>query len=176
VARYPTGSSYSFGPGGMTPAVKILIITNVVLFLLNLIVGDVMTLRLGVSPQALNATLFYEDKTIRARVTVAQRKGYSTTYPIAAGSCGPGLTTAGAGTTESVGCDSPLINDFVFSKGTTNVDASLNINLTRNVSITFEGLNLTNQLTNRYAYDGQEATTLYGSSGRVYRAGARVTF
>jgi len=131
---------------------------------------------LGVSPQALNATLFYEDKTIRARVTVAQRKGYSTTYPIAAGSCGPGLTTAGAGTTESVGCDSPLINDFVFSKGTTNVDASLNINLTRNVSITFEGLNLTNQLTNRYAYDGQEATTLYGSSGRVYRAGARVTF
>src|ERR1043165_3848954 len=36
----------------MTPAVKILIITNVGLFLLNLIVGDVMTLRLGLSPQA----------------------------------------------------------------------------------------------------------------------------
>ena len=36
----------------MTPAVKILIITNVVLFVLNVIVGDVMTLRLGLSPQA----------------------------------------------------------------------------------------------------------------------------
>ena len=36
----------------MTPAVKILIVTNVVLFILNLIVGDVMTLRLGLSPQA----------------------------------------------------------------------------------------------------------------------------
>lgn len=131
---------------------------------------------LGVSPQALNATLFYEDKTVRARVTVAQRKGYSTSYPIAAGSCSPGLSTVGGATKESAGCDSPLINDFVFSKGTTNVDASLNINLTRNFAITIEGLNLTNQLTNRFAYDGQEATTLYGSSGRVYRAGARLTF
>lgn len=36
----------------MTPAVKVLIIANVVLFVLNLIVGDAMTLRLGLSPQA----------------------------------------------------------------------------------------------------------------------------
>ena len=51
--RYPSsGVSYSFGPGGITPAVKILLITNVALFLLNLIVGDAMTLRLGLSPQA----------------------------------------------------------------------------------------------------------------------------
>jgi len=52
VARYPSGVGYSFGPGGITPAVKILIITNVVLFVLNMIVGDAMTLRLGLSPQA----------------------------------------------------------------------------------------------------------------------------
>jgi len=52
VARYPSGVSYSFGPGALTPAVKILIITNVAVFLLNLIVGEAMTLRLGLSPQA----------------------------------------------------------------------------------------------------------------------------
>ena len=52
MARYPSGVGYSFGPGGITPAVKILIITNVVLFVLNMIVGDAMTLRLGLSPQA----------------------------------------------------------------------------------------------------------------------------
>ena len=52
MARYPSGVSYAFGPGGITPAVKILIITNVVAFVLNLIVGNVMTLRLGLSPQA----------------------------------------------------------------------------------------------------------------------------
>ena len=51
--RYPSSSViYSFGPGGITPAVKILLITNVALFVLNLIVGNVMTLRLGLSPQA----------------------------------------------------------------------------------------------------------------------------
>ena len=52
VARYPSGVSYAFGPGGITPAVKILIIINVVVFVLNMIVGDAMTLRLGFSPQA----------------------------------------------------------------------------------------------------------------------------
>ena len=44
VARYPSGVGYSFGPGGITPAVKILIITNVVLFVLNVIVGEAMTI------------------------------------------------------------------------------------------------------------------------------------
>ena len=52
MARYPY-SGVSFGPGGISPAVKILLIANVVVFLLNLIVGDVMTLRLGLSPQAI---------------------------------------------------------------------------------------------------------------------------
>ena len=42
-ARYPSVGGYSFGPGGISPAVKILIITNVVVFALNVIVGDAMT-------------------------------------------------------------------------------------------------------------------------------------
>jgi membrane associated rhomboid family serine protease len=53
VARFPSsGVSASFGPGRLTPAVQALLITNVVLFVLNMIVGDAMTLRLGLSPQA----------------------------------------------------------------------------------------------------------------------------
>ncbi len=52
MARYPSGVSYAFGPGSLTPAVKILIVTNVIAFVLNLIIGNVMTLRLGLSPQA----------------------------------------------------------------------------------------------------------------------------
>jgi len=52
VARYPSsGVSYSIGPGGISPAVKILLITNVVAFVLNLIVGDAMTLRLALNPK-----------------------------------------------------------------------------------------------------------------------------
>ena len=53
MARYPSsGVGYAIGPGGISPAVKILIIANVVLFVLNVIVGDAMTIALGLSPQA----------------------------------------------------------------------------------------------------------------------------
>jgi membrane associated rhomboid family serine protease len=52
VARYPSGVGYSFGPGGITPAVKILIIANVVVFAMNLIVGGTMTISLGLTPKA----------------------------------------------------------------------------------------------------------------------------
>ena len=51
--RYPSSNvTYAIGPGGISPAVKLLLITNVVLFFMNMIVGDAMTLRLGLSPQA----------------------------------------------------------------------------------------------------------------------------
>jgi membrane associated rhomboid family serine protease len=53
VARYPSSAAVSFGPGGITPAVKILIIANVAVFILNMMpFGDGMTLFLGLSPQA----------------------------------------------------------------------------------------------------------------------------
>lgn len=51
MARYPSTTSVSFGPGRITPAVKLLIIVNLVMFVLNLIV-PAMTLRLGLQPQA----------------------------------------------------------------------------------------------------------------------------
>ncbi len=138
---------------------------------------------IGVSPNAFNGTLFYEVGDFRARVSVANRKGYVSQYPIAAGSCSPGLTVVGTGlppvggsATESTGCDSPLINDFVYSRATTNIDASVSIKVLSAVSLSLEGLNLTNQTSNRYAYQGQEAVSQYGSSGRVYRLGARMSF
>jgi len=50
VARYGSSISYQFGPGPLSPAVKLLLITNVVAWVLNLIV-PAMTLRLGLSPK-----------------------------------------------------------------------------------------------------------------------------
>jgi membrane associated rhomboid family serine protease len=53
VPRYPSSNvTYAIGPGGISPAVKLLLIINVALFFMNMIVGDAMTLRLGLSPQA----------------------------------------------------------------------------------------------------------------------------
>jgi len=140
---------------------------------------------LGVSPDAINATLYYESKFFRGRVSVAQRKGYSTSYPIAAGSCSPGiipnptpLTPGQVNANNAPGgyCTGPLINDFVYSRSTTNVDASMSFNFTDWASLTLEGLNLTNQTSDRYGYEGQNAVTQYASSGRIFRAGVRFRF
>jgi membrane associated rhomboid family serine protease len=56
--RYPrsSGLSYAFGPGPMTPAVKILVISNVVAFLISMIVPEII-LRLGLRPAAVFGNL-----------------------------------------------------------------------------------------------------------------------
>jgi TonB-dependent receptor len=132
---------------------------------------------IGVSPQAVNATLFYETKKLRARVSGAYRKGYSTQYPIAAGPCAPGLTNSPANpSVAGTECNGPLVNDFVYSKSTLNVDASVSYKFTDWLSVTAEGLNLTNQTTNRYAYQESNVVTQYASSGPIYRIGARLKF
>ena len=139
---------------------------------------------LGVSPKALNATLYYETKRFRARVSVAHRKGYSVTYPIAGGSCAPGIippvpASPGtvAGNNQPGGyCTGPLVNDFTFSGATTNVDFAASFNVTKYFSVSAEGLNITNQTTNRTAYQDNPVVTQYASSGPVYRFGARVKF
>jgi membrane associated rhomboid family serine protease len=50
VARYGSSYSYQLGPGPLSPAVKVLLITNVAAWLINLIV-PAMTLSLGLSPK-----------------------------------------------------------------------------------------------------------------------------
>ena len=45
MARYGSSYSYQLGPGPLSPAVKILLITNIVAWVLNLLV-PAMTLRL----------------------------------------------------------------------------------------------------------------------------------
>jgi membrane associated rhomboid family serine protease len=50
VARYGSSYAYQFGPGPVSPAVKVLLITNVVTWLINMLV-PAMTLKLGLSPK-----------------------------------------------------------------------------------------------------------------------------
>ena len=116
---------------------------------------------LGASPNAANVTLYYETRQWSARVSLAYRKGYVTTYPLAAGTCAPGA------------CDSPLVNDFLGSESTKNYDASVTYNLTDHVTFSLEGLNLTNQTENRWAYQNEPLVTQYSSSGRQYFMGLR---
>ena len=73
-------------------------------------------------------------------------------------------------------CDSPLINDFIGSEETLNVDASFTYKLTDNVTFTAEALNLTNQTDTRWAYQADPVVNNYGSTGRQYFVGARFVF
>ncbi|MEO5774428.1 MAG: TonB-dependent receptor [Sphingomicrobium sp.] len=130
---------------------------------------------LNVSPRALNGTLYYEKGPFKARVSVARRKGYSTTYPLAAGTCAPGILSQTVPGIQTY-CSAPLVNDFIFSGATSNVDFAASYQVTRYFSVTVEGLNLTNQTSNRYAYQDNPVVTQYASSGPVYRVGARLKF
>jgi iron complex outermembrane recepter protein len=130
---------------------------------------------LNVSPRALNGTLYYENGPFKARVSVARRKGYSTTYPLAAGTCAPGVLSQTVTGVQTY-CSAPLVNDFIFSAATSNVDLAASYQVTKFFSVTVEGLNLTNQTSNRYAYQDNPVVTQYASSGPVYRVGARLKF
>jgi len=134
---------------------------------------------LGASPNALNLTLYYETDGIDARISVARRDAYYSTFPLASGSCAPGLNgTSGTATSnpQQVYCTSPLVTDFVGSKGTTNVDAKITWNYTPHLAFTLEGLNLTNQTTNQFAYVNNPQVTQYSSTGRQVTVGVRYRY
>jgi TonB-dependent receptor len=134
---------------------------------------------LGASPEALNFTLYYENSKISTRVSVAQREEYFTSYPLASGACAPGIQTSPVPTNPATGvtyCNGPLINDFVGSEKTLNLDASFRWNITDKLAFSMEGLNLTNQTSNRFAYVDAPVVTQYGSTGRQYVVGMRYRY
>ncbi|MES2096740.1 MAG: TonB-dependent receptor [Pseudomonadota bacterium] len=139
---------------------------------------------LNVSPQSFNATLYYQSSKFRARVSAAYRKGYSTTFPIASGPCSPGLVSPVPASPATVNgnnvpggpCTAPLVNDFIFSKATLNLDASTSYAITKWFSVSAEAQNLTNQTNDREAYQDNPVVSQYGASGRIFRVGARVKF
>ena len=116
---------------------------------------------LGASPKAANFTVYYETQKWSARASMAYRKDYVTTYPIAAGTCAPGV------------CDQPLFNDFLGSRATKNYDAQITYALTDHFTFSLEGLNLTNQTDDRWAYAADPVVSQYSSSGRQYFIGFR---
>jgi iron complex outermembrane recepter protein len=136
---------------------------------------------LGASPEALNFTLYYEVPHFSGRVSIADRAEYFTSFPIAAGSCAPGIntTTAPVPPSPDTGvtyCNAPLISDFVGSEGTTNIDASFRWIFNDNLSVALEVLNITNQTSDRFAYVDNPVVTQYGSTGRQFTLGMRFKF
>ncbi len=110
---------------------------------------------IGFSPNAFNATVYYENGPFEARITGAYRDAYQTTRPSSSG------RTEGR---EERGVAS-----------TFNLDMSASFNVTENFELTFEALNLTDEFEHQ-TFDQLDLVTLYHHTGRNFLFGARYTY
>lgn len=126
---------------------------------------------LNTSPDAVNATLYYETNRFSARVSAAWRKEYVNKFPLSSGTCSVGTTTNAGGP-----CNSPVVADFGYRQNMLNVDAEIQYDITTWMKFTLEGRNLTNQPTYNTMYADSPVTQTYASTGRVITAGVRMVF
>jgi len=126
---------------------------------------------LNTSPDAFNATLYYETSKWSVRVSGAYRKRYVNRFPLATGTCSVGTTTnAGAA------CNSPVVADFGYNENTLNIDFAAAWSVTDFLKLTLEGRNLTNDAQYRTEYAANPLSQTYGSTGRIITAGVHLIF
>jgi TonB-dependent receptor len=104
------------------------------------------------SRRSANATLYYEDKFLSARVSASYRGKYLTGIP---------ATEAG--------------NDVQGTNSTLNLDASIQMTLNDHFKITLEGINLTDQYQDQFV-DSRDMLSVYHHTGREVLFGVRFTY
>ncbi len=109
---------------------------------------------INLSPQSYNATVYYEDDKFSARVSAAIRESYLQNVP---GRNGNGIEG---------------------KKDTFNLDASASYQLSDQIEVTLEALNLTDEENHQFVGDGasRESTSVYHHTGRQVFVGARYRF
>lgn len=111
--------------------------------------GDAGKNRLtGSSKNTFNTTLYYEDGPFQARVSAAYRSGYLMSYPGSNGNSEEGMNA------------------------TTNIDASMSYAFTDNLTVSLEGINLTDEYGDRYV-DEMDRVSDYRHTGREVAIGLR---
>jgi iron complex outermembrane receptor protein len=107
---------------------------------------------LQLSKNAANATLYFDNGTWSARVSGAYRSPYLTNVP------------------------GQNLNDVEATKQTINVDFASSWNITENLQVTLEALNLTNQFQYQFVDNNGNRVNYYHQQGRDYLVGARYKF
>jgi iron complex outermembrane receptor protein len=115
--------------------------------------GFVQNDLVGLSKNAFNATLYYEDERFSARVSGAYRDKYLTAVP--------------SGTST---------NDVDGVRETFTVDASASYAINKRLKVTFEGLNLTDAFNDQYTDSRRDSVYVYTHTGRQYNFGLRYSF
>lgn len=106
----------------------------------------------GLSNDAYNATLYYEKDRFSARVSMAYRDDYLTTVP--------GRNN----------------NDIEGTKATRHIDFSASWELSPNLELTFEGINLTDEANDQYVDSIGDRPSVYHFTGRQYLVGIRYRY
>ena len=116
---------------------------------------------INLSKDAFNATLYYENDKWSARVSGAYRSRYLTTVP------GRNIIIP------------PGTNSGQFAEGTNstlNIDFSSAWNVTENLTLTLEALNLTDEWQDQYIDSTANRLSYYHHQGRQYLVGGRFKF
>lgn len=106
----------------------------------------------NMSPRAWNASLYYDDGTFSARISTSSRSGYLTRVP--------GQNN----------------NDVEGKNGTRNVDLSVSYKVNKNLDLSFEGVNLTNQANDQFISRARDSVVVNNVTGREYMLGVRYKF
>src|SRR6185503_16684486 len=108
----------------------------------------------GLSRTSYSATLYYDDGVLEARGTASFRSKY-----IPNGGINPGN-----------------LNDELVNPSTLNIDASATYKLNENFTLTFDGINLTNQASTQYADTVGKRLYYYHQTGRNFFLGVRYNY
>ena len=106
----------------------------------------------GLSKDAYNATLYFDNKTFSARVAAAYRSDYLTTVP---------------------GRNS---NDVEGTASTMNIDFSSSYNINDHFSVSLEALNITDEVQDQWVGDAANRLSYYHHQGVQYYLGARFKY
>jgi len=107
---------------------------------------------LNLSPKSWNTTLFYDDGKLSARISATSRSTYLTRVP-------------GQNNNDVEGKNSSL-----------NVDASISYNINDKLTVTLEGVNLTNEPNDQFISRARNSSVVYNVTGRELMAGMRYKF
>lgn len=127
--------------------------SDIVYFLNNTGTATVTLPLVNLSPETWNATLYYEDEHLSARISASHRDRYLT---------GPFAGING--------------NDSRGKNETLNVDTAVSYSVNERLTLTFEGINLTDQADDRWLNSELNFSENYEHTGRQYYVGLRYTY
>jgi outer membrane receptor protein involved in Fe transport len=109
----------------------------------------------NLSPRAWNATLYYDSGAFSVRASAAYRDRYLTAVPAT---------------------NAPAIQDAEGTNETLNVDFAASYSINDHLSVSLEGLNMTDEVNDQFIDTASDRVVVYTHTGRQFFLGANYKF